>query len=261
MAGARCPGWGQRPAPRKTSACSRSVSFVLPPSHTFPAQSKHRGEGARPLAQFGSPRSHGQALGRPACARRREGPCGQLLGLPRARPEPAADRRGLTTGCRGGLADKLQRVRAHLAEADPVPLAASWRTRFRQTPAHACGARPMVRPGPPGRMCAPRSGHHRYQRPRPPPAFVERTRNPSSHTTRTTRATHQRILRANPAPKRMSARSSTSKRGTIFINLLTRRVPFFVEDIPFLRLVYRGCAGALGGHHNSGRRLPGGCPS
>lgn len=55
MAGARCPGWGQRPAPRKTSACSRSVSFVLPPSHTFPAQSKHRGEGARPLAQFGSP--------------------------------------------------------------------------------------------------------------------------------------------------------------------------------------------------------------
>ena len=57
--------------------------------------------------------------------------------------------------------------------------------------------------------------HHLYQRPRPPPVVVPRTRNPSSHRTMTTRATHQSTFNANPAPNRMSARSSTSRSGTI----------------------------------------------
>lgn len=76
-----------------------------------------------------------------------------------------------------------------------------------------------------------RSGHHRYQRPRPPPVLVERITKPRSHTTRTAMATHHRTLSAKPAPKRIRARSRTRSRGTIVINLQHSEFPAIQKSL------------------------------
>lgn len=64
--------------------------------------------------------------------------------------------------------------------------------------------------------------YQRYQRALPP---LGRATNPTSHTTSTMTAIHQRALSAKPAPKRIKASRRTRSRGTMIINLQATLCP------------------------------------